>query len=200
MAILKKPGTPSPANAKVQDRLPGLPKDNGGDGVVDETPAPAKKPLAKQIAATPKVDAFASRFNSTEASAGGGFVPPPPGQYEILITEAQGERVEGGKECAYLVCTIVNNDDIAGKEVRIYFNFTDDDGNEAAGMPYFKQALAMCGFEDEITSWNHMLEVIAAIATEQLWGIMDVKKKGKWTNCFLSSIFEDQKQKPELPQ
>lgn len=162
---------------------------------------PAKSSNPPKAPAGPKRDAFAQKLAETDAQSGGQWTPPPPGTYNALITEAQGE-VDGDKTDAYFELTIVDHDELAGKTCRIYFNFTGEDGEEKSGMPYFKQALEMLGVnvEESVTSWESMCEVIAEIAAEQTWVIIDVKKKGKWTNVFLSSVPEEQSQKPEMPE
>lgn len=165
---------------------------------------PASQPPTKpgqpvKTPAGPKRDAFAQKLAETDASVGGQWTPPPVGTYNALVTEAQGE-VDGDKTDAYFELTIVDHEELAGKTCRIYFNFTDENGEEKSGMPYFKQALEMFGInvEESVTSWDKMCEVIAGIAEENVWCVIDVKKKGKYTNIFLSSVPEDQSQKPSL--
>lgn len=178
MPILKKPGAAGqPAKPQPAAAQPGR-------------PAPGGKPAA------PKGDAFAARYAQTDAAAGGGYVPPVPGSYNALITEAQGV-VDGDATSAYLECTICDDvNEMQGKTCRIYFNFTDEDGNEAAGMPYFKSAMTQLGQTDDFGSWDEMVEFLAELARQEVWVVIDVKKKGKWTNIYLASVPEDQDSKP----
>lgn len=141
--------------------------------------------------------AFAKKYAEVEANEAGAYVPPPPGTYEALITEAQGV-IDGMKSSAYLECTIVNDENVAGKTCRIYFNFTGEDGKEGTGHGYFKQALSMLGVEGDFDSWQEMCDTLAELAKGEPWVIIDVKKKGKWTNIYLSSVPEDQSKKPSL--
>lgn len=172
MPILKKPGQPT------QSQQP-------------KAPTPGKSPSSAQA------DPFAKKYASTEASEGGAWVPPEPGTYNALITEAQGVA-EDQKTTAYLECTICDDGDMNSKSARIYFNFTKEDGSDASGMPYFKSAMTMLGRTDDFKSWDEMCEFLAEIAAEQVWVIIDVKKKGKYTNIFLSSVPEDQNEKPSF--
>lgn len=182
MPILKKttatPGIRTGTHSK-PDTIPGLSKTNGGDG----------KKSAK--------DAFAERYNSTEANEKGAYVPPPPGTYEVLITEAQYIN-EDPKEFVYLEVTIVNHETLDGKTARIYYTFTDEDGNAATGLPYFKSHMIMLGYADDLTSIDELQHRLAEIAEQQIWAVIDVKKKGKWTNVYLSSVPENQDEKPSL--
>lgn len=150
---------------------------------------------------SPKQDAFAKRYAATDAEEGGGYVPPLPGTYNALITEGQGV-VDGEKTSAYLEVTICDNDErgMQGKSVRIYSNFTDENGNEASGMPYFKANMAMLGQQDDFTSWDEMCEFLADLAQQEVWVVIDVKKKGKWTNVYLSSVPENQHEKPSYDE
>jgi len=189
MPILKRPTTPAAAPANKapaigkslkHDTIPGIAKGSGGDG----------KSSSK--------DAFAARYNSTEPSAKGAFTPPPPGQYNALITECQYEN-DDPKETVYLEATIVDDDAVVGgKDCRIYFNLTDIEGNEGNGMPYLRSALAMLGYPDPIESLTDLQEILAQIAQDQTWVLVEVKKKGKWTNIYLSSVPENQAEKPSL--
>lgn len=160
------------------------------------TPGTSKNPMKG-----PARDAFAEKMAATDATEGGVYVPPPPGNYSALVTEAQGV-VDGDKTCAYFECTIVDNEDLAGKTCRIYFNFTDENGDEATGMPFFKSALVMFGIDPdkEITSWDSMCEILAQIAEAQMWCHINVKKKSKWTNIYLDDVPEDQDSKPKLEE
>lgn len=165
------------------------------------TPAPAAaaKPLQSRVQpAATKVDPFAAKYNATDASTKGGYVPPLPGDYNTLLTAAQAE-VDGEKRTAYFEFTIVDDGAMEGKTCRIYFNFVDENGNEGQGMPFFKQAMQMLGHDEEIESWDHMVEIITAIAEEVPWVIINVVKKGKWTNVFIDSVPENQDKKPVLP-
>lgn len=142
-------------------------------------------------------DAFSKRFNSSDGKAA--FIPPEPGQYNALITEIQATRDdEGVKETVYIECTITDDSD-PGKTARIYFNFSDVEGKEGSGMPFFKSALKMLGFDEELKSWDHLQEVCASVVEQQPWVIIDVKQKGKYTNIYLNSVPEDQDSKPALP-
>lgn len=181
MPILKKPaGLPAPNKLNTPAK-PGSPQ------------APVKGPAR---------DAFAEKLAQTEAAAGGNWVPPPPGTYNALVTEGQGE-VDGDKTTAYLELVIVDaeNDQVHGKTCRIYFNFTDENGEDKGSMPYFKQAMTMFGIDTdtEITSWDGMCAKLAELAEQQVWCVIDVKKKGKFTNIYLSSVPEDQGDKPANP-
>lgn len=149
----------------------------------------------------PAKDAFAQKMAETEANEGGNWTPPPVGTYSALVTEAQGV-VDGDKTSAYFEVTIVEDEDISGKTCRIYFNFTDENGDEMGGMPYFKQALTMFGIDPdkEITSWDSACDILANIAQENMWCHISVKKKGKYTNVFIDDVPENQDEKPALPE
>lgn len=185
MPVLKKPSqTPTqlsrpglPPRKPMDDRVPGIPTENGGNGKDD----------------------FAKRYNNTEAGKGQ-YVPPPPGKYNALITEAQFVKEEGSpQEAVFFECTIADDDkDVYGKTCRIYFNFVDAEGNEVTGMPYFRSAMTMLGYSDPIESEEHLQEMLAQIAQEQMWIVIDVKKKGKWTNIYLSAVPENQDSKPSI--
>jgi hypothetical protein len=164
-----------------------------------KTPPPGSK---SNPVKGPAKDAFAQKLAETEAAEGGNWVPPPPGSYNALVTEGQGE-VDGDKTTAYLEFTLVeeDNDAVHGKTCRIYFNFTDENGEDKGGMPYFRQAMTMFGIdvEAEINNWEDMCAKLAELAEEQAWCVVDVKKKGKYTNIYLSSVPEDQSEKPVNP-
>jgi hypothetical protein len=176
MPILKK--TPARPAAPATDKEDNIPMKHGTGG----------KPV--------KRDAFAERFEQTEAAAKGTYVPPPPGTYNALITEAQYEE-EDPMERAYFEATIVDHKELQGKTMRIYYGFVSEDGSEGSGMPYFKSNLSMLGYE-RLASKEECKEVLQQIAEEQPWIIIDVKKRGKYTNVYLSSVPEDQANKPSL--
>lgn len=179
MPILKKKPTQStPPATEKEDNIPMEPKTS-----------------SKAFGGTKKQDAFAQRYNETEASEKGAYVPPPPGTYSALITEAQYES-EDPMERAYFEVTIVDHETVAGKTARMYYGFVNEDGSEGSGMPYFKSALTMLGYSEPISNLEEIQEILAQIAHEQPWIIIDVKKKGKYTNVFLSSVPEDQENKP----
>lgn len=174
MAILKKTNTPAPQKTGTQSPKGGGSPGNGGEQ---------------------KRDPFAKKLAETDAAEGGAWNPPPPGTYNALLTEAQGE-MDGDKRSAYLEFTICEEDNevVHGKTARIYFNFTDENGEEKTGFPYFKQAMTMFGVDTdtEIDSWDDMCAVLARLAEEEPWAVIDVKKKGKYTNIFLNSVPENQ--------
>lgn len=186
MPILKKPAAGQPAKPAAPAR-PGNPAQR-----LPVRPAQAE-------AEEDPTDAFAQRYAGTEATAGGGYVPPPPGTYNVLITEGQGV-VDGKATSAYLeltICSDVDGDEtLQGKTCRMYFNFTDENGKEATGWPYFKSAMQQLGYPDDFESWAAMTDALAELANQQIWCVIDVKKKGKWTNVFLSSVPENQDEKP----
>lgn len=163
------------------------------------------KPVGQRQPAQPAeenpADAFAQRYAATDAAAGGQYVPPPPGTYNALITEGQGV-IDGKASSAYLELTVCNDvegdESVQGKTCRIYFNFTDEAGAEATGWPYFKSAMQQLGYPDDFESWDAMVEALAACAAAQVWCVIDVKKKGKWTNIYLSSVPENQDDKPSF--
>lgn len=171
------------------------------------TPATPTKPLSStqspnknvpQGGGAPKRDSFAARFAAADPKEGGGFVPPVPGQYNAIIYDAVAEREsEGIKETAYLEYTIHDpNEPMHSKAARIYYNFTKEDGTEGTGMPYFKAMLEMFGYDTDIQSWEQMEETLKELAEQEWWIIVDVKKKGAYTNSFINSVPEDQKNKP----
>lgn len=143
-------------------------------------------------------DPFAAKYAETEAAKGGGFVPPKPGTYNTILVEGQGV-VDGDKTAAFITVQIVDEDEEdAGKNCRIYWNFTDENGQEASGMPYFKSNMQMLGVNKEFQSWDDMCETLAELAKEQPWLIINVVKKGDWTNIYLQSVPENQNEKPDL--
>lgn len=145
-------------------------------------------------------DAFAQKANATDASDKGTFIPPDPGTYNALITEVVGQ--EEDPQSIYIEYTIAGEgaEDMEGKNIRQYFNFTDEDGKDKSAMPFFKQVLAMLGYDEAIESFNQILEwLVDEHAKNETWVVIDVKKKGKYTNVFLSSVPENQKGKPENP-
>ena len=177
--------------------MPILKKNPKPEAPAPEKPAPGTQ---KNPVKGPARDAFAQKLAETDASEGGQYIPPPPGNYSALVTEAQGV-IDGDKTAVYIEVTIVDDDDLAGKACRIYFNFTDENGDDANGMPYFKAAMVMFGIDPdkEITSWDSMCELLAQTAEQNMWCHINVKKKGKWTNIYLDDVPEDQDSKPELP-
>lgn len=175
MPLLKKPTTPAPKG---------------------EAPAPQQSQSRPAPGGGVKKDVFAQKYAQTDAESGGGYVPPIPGTYNALITEAQGV-IDGEKTTAFLECMICDEENnMQGKQCRIYFNFTDDKGNDMQGLPYFKSAMQQLGVAEDFKSWDAMCETLAEIAQQQMWVVIDVKKKGKWTNIYLSSVPENQNEKP----
>lgn len=157
-----------------------------------QTPANAPKPAPSKA----KVDAFAERANA--AGSKGGFIPPEPGVYNALITEIVPNRDDEGKgESVYIEVTITD-DSAPGKACRIYFNFTDADGNDLPGYSFFNSARSMLGWDEPLESWDSMVEKLAEIAEQQPWVVVEVKKKGKYTNVYLQSVPENQDDKPSL--
>lgn len=183
MPILKKP-TPGAADKPAP--------------AVPAKPTPGVKPPVKPAAAAPKRDAFAERYATTEAATGGGYIPPLPGTYQALITEGQGV-IDGEKTAAYLELTIADDEnEQRGKTTRIYYNFTDAEGQEMQGLPYFKADMTQLGVEEDFTSWQDMVDTLAQIAEQQIWVIINVVKKGKNTNVYLASVPENQDEKPTI--
>ncbi len=153
----------------------------------------------KQEAEKSATDAFAERYAKTEASKGGTYVPPEPGTYNALITEGQGvvKDLATSAYFEFTICGDVNGDDaLQGKTCRMYFNFTDEEGREASGMGWFRGVMEQLGYPDAFTSWTEMCEALASLASEEVWVVIDVKKKGKWTNIYLNNVPEDQTEKP----
>lgn len=187
MPILKKPQAQNQPKPPPQKFAPGkpAPKPDPTDDI----------PMKHQGGGG---DAFAKRFNTSDTK--GKFVPPEPGTYNALITEAQTSREgEGVKETCFFELTITDDlNDMQGKTCRIYFNFSDEEGDEMPGMPFFKSALEMLGSDTELRSWEHLEEIVSTIGATQPWVIIDVKKKGKYTNVFLNSVPENQDNKPSL--
>lgn len=151
-------------------------------------------------------DPFAAKYAETDAATGSGYVPPPPGKYEALIVEAQGVREDepSHREHAYLELVLVNCEDesLNGKKIRIFYNFTKEDGTEDKGMPYFKAANEMLGGSPP-ESWDDMCDTLAEIAKETMWvhiNVVENKKGGKtYTNAYLDSVPENQNDKPDMP-
>lgn len=165
---------------------PGSKREDQIPGVEVKRPAPGAK-----------VDPFAKKYNETEAGKGS-FIPPKPGTYAARVTNAEG-IVDGQKTSAFFEYTIVEtNDPMEGKTCRQYFNFTDEDGNDGTGLPFFKSNMAMMGHDEELTSWDNMTDVLEEIAKEQIGVIIDVKKKGQYTNIYLSEVPEDQDSIPAV--
>lgn len=169
--------------------------------------APANKQQANQkeesrpapgAGKTVKKDAFAERYAKAEGKERGGWTPPDPGTYNCLVTEGQGV-IDGEKTVAYLECIICDEGDFQGKTIRLYWNFTDVEGKEMAGIEYFKSNMAMCGADEDFTSWDDMCDTLAEIARTEMWVVIDVKKKGKYINCYLSSVPDNQAEKPDMP-
>lgn len=170
-----------------------------------QTPATPTRPLSStgspNKTVPPKQDSFAARFAAADSKTGG-FTPPLPGQYNAIIYAAVAEREsEGIKETAYLEYTIHEEEPNApmhSKTARIYYNFTKEDGTEGTGMPYFKAMLEMFGYDTDIQSWEQMEDVLAELEKEEWWIVVDVKKKGAYTNSFINAVPEDQKNKPKF--
>lgn len=155
----------------------------------------AGKPTAKSAAQT---DPFAAKYAETEASKSKGFVPPEPGSYNALIVEGQYQR-DGDETKAYIEVQIVDPDvTSSGKNCRIYWNFTKADGSEGTGMPYFKSNMQLLGREDDFLSEDDCAEFLAELAKEQVWVMINVVKKGQYTNIYLDSVPENQDNKPDL--
>lgn len=143
-------------------------------------------------------DDFARRYAATEPAKGGGFVPPKPGTYNAILIEGQGV-IDGDKTSAFITVQIVDEDaEDAGKNCRIYWNFTDENGQEGSGMPYFMSNMQMLGIDKQFVNWDDMCESLAELAKEQPWLIINVVKKGDWTNIYIQSVPENQAEKPDL--
>lgn len=133
-------------------------------------------------------DAFAKKYSETEAGQGGGWVPPDPGQYNAIITEAQYTE-DDQKTGAYLEVQIQDDGEpMDGKTARIYYNFTDEAGEDKGGMPFFKSNMQMLGRNEDFTSKEEAAEFLASLAQNEQAVIIDVKKKGKYTNIYLNSV------------
>ena len=188
MPILKKPSnaTQQPKGGNTFGKKP-TPKDETPDDV------PMDHHAKKGAGGT---DSWGKRFEETDGK--GGYTAPPPGTYNGLITEAQASREsEGVGEVVFFEVTITD-EELAGKPTRIYYNFTDKDGNESTGMPFFKMALEMLGAEQP-KSWSALEALCAEIAQQQPWVIIDCKKRGPKVYTNLNSVPEDQDSKPALP-
>ena len=185
MPVLKKPTTPATPRPGTTPTKP-----------LSSTNTP-NRTVPQGGGAKPK-DSFAARFAAADPKEGGGFVPPTPGKYNAIIFDAVAEREsEGIKETAYLEYTIHDpGEPMHSKAARIYYNFTKEDGTEGTGMPYFKAMLEMFGMPTEVESWEHMEEMLKELAEQEWWIIVDVKKKGAYTNSFIDSVPEDQSNKP----
>lgn len=175
--------------------------------VLKKTPAKTAEPSRLQQAnekiAKAQADPFAAKYAETEASTGGGYVPPPPGAYEAIIVEAQGVREDAPskKEYAFLEMALVNceDEDLNGKKIRLFYNFKKEDGSEGEGWSYFKAANEMLGGTPP-TSWDDMCDTLAEIAKAEIWVHINVVKKGKYSNAYLQDVPEDQDSKPATPE
>lgn len=175
---------------KQTDSMPIL-KNKNVTSTKTETPAPSQK-------ATPKVDVFAQKFAEADSSKSG-FVQLPPGDYNAFITSA--EAIQKDLETSmYFGVTVVDpeNPSVHGKEFRVYFNFTDDKGEEKGGMPFFKKVCEMLGLDEPFTSWAGMVTWLAELveADPKVWVLIESKKKGKYTNIYISEVPEDQSEAP----
>lgn len=168
----------------------------------NKQPSQPSTPTKPATSTKGKIDPFAAKYAETDTATGSGYVPPPPGKYEALIVEAQGVREDepNKKEYVYLELVIVNCEDeeLNGKKIRIFYNFTDTDGTKMPGMPYFKAANEMLGGSPP-TSWDDMCDTLAEIAKEQIWVNINIITKGKYTNAYLDSVPENQDDKPDMP-
>jgi len=182
MPILKKPATQN------------QPK---GGNTFGKKPAPTPKEKPDDVPDNPsgKKDSWGKRFEDTEGK--GGYNPPPPGTYNALITEAQASRDdEGVNEAVYFEVTITD-EELAGKTSRIYYNFTNDKGEESTGMPFFKMALEMLGAESP-ESWEAVEALCAELSEQQPWVIIQCKKRGPKVFTNLDSVPSNQDEKPSL--
>lgn len=178
MAIMKKP-TSTVTGSKREDQIPDLEKTR---------PAPGQKAV---------VDPFAKKYAETEAGKGG-FAPPKPGTYNARLTTLEAV-IDGNRTYVFFEYTIVEEGDpMEGKVCRQWFNFTNAEGEDETGLPYFKSALAMLGHDENFTSWDSMCDVLEQLQSEPIGVIIKVTTKGKYTNVYLSDVPEDQDSIPTV--
>lgn len=145
-------------------------------------------------------DVFAQKYAESEAGQGSGWVPPDPGTYNATVTEGQYTE-DDQKTGAYIEVQIEDDGDMNGKSARIYWNFTDENGDDKGGMPFFKSNMQMFGRAEDFTSKEEAADFLAELATNETKVIIDVKGKGsinpktgksKYTNIYLNSVPEVQ--------
>lgn len=146
-------------------------------------------------------DAFMQRLKDAKAATPGFDVPP--GQYEAIAHKAEYSLFEDSqKEAVFIEFAIVNDDKIAGKTTRVYYNLIGKDGSEGQGYEYMKRDLEMVGCDaiDISDNKDEFTENLKNWFDENKpWVVIDVKKNGQFTNVYLNSMMDDQEGKPELP-
>lgn len=175
---MKKPSAPA-TGSKREDQIPGVEK---------ERPAPGQKAIA---------DPFAAKYAAAEAGKGG-FTPPKPGKYCARLTTCEAV-IEGKRTYAFFEYTITEeNDAMQGKTCRQWFNFTNDEGEDETGLPYFKSAMQMLGEGQDFKSWDEMADCLEQVQSECYGVIINVAQKGKYTNIYLSEVPDDQDSVPNV--
>ena len=159
------------------------------------------KPAAGGKPAATGGDAFMQKMKSSTGAPSMNF-DIKPGQYEALLYTSGIYDEAPPKEAIFLEFAIVNDDEFGGKTTRIYYNIIDKEGNDGNGYDFLKRDLSTCEFDDfEHNSQADFLEALKKWANEtQLWVVVDIKKKGTFTNVYLNSVMDDQSGAPKLPK
>jgi hypothetical protein len=152
----------------------------------------------QEVEEKPKTKSLASMFESAEPAKAG----PPLGRHEALITGVSDFDKETGLSVSF-ECTIVNDDEFAGRKAFLNYGILkrDDEGETPAqGLGYLKRDMELLdhpldGPEDK----DDLLKQMQAVADEEIWVNIEVKKNGQYTNTYLQGVQEDQDDKPERP-
>jgi hypothetical protein len=163
---------------------------------------PTTQKSKQEVEEKPKTKSLASMFESAEPAKAG----PPLGRHEALITGVSDLDTDQGLSVS-LECIIVNSEENEGRKAFLNYGIlkreeVDGEIEETAsqGIGYLKRDMELLdhplvGPENK----KDLLKQMQAIADEEPWVNIEVKKKGIYTNVFLQGVQEDQDDKPERP-
>ncbi len=150
---------------------------------------------------TKAADPFAEKFNAAARDPNaGGFSSLPLGKWEALTLKG-GILHKDGKTMGWIEFGISQEEGgHDGKTGRAFYSLLDANEEIQRGAEFLARNLADMNYVDPekgITSLDEVESILNSIEEDSRWVIIEVKKSGQYTNIFLSSVMENQDEKPE---
>jgi len=148
-----------------------------------------------------KGTSLVSKLKDAVAPEGGGGIPP--GSWEALVISAHTEEDKEGRRVGIIEYCGVGDSEVEGKTQNARSLLMDAEGNELAGMGWFKKDLLKLEVDiDSMESDDELDQALEELGQRELWVDITVKPQknnAQYTNIFLDGMREDQDSKPERP-
>lgn len=120
----------------------------------------------------------------------------PVGQYVGILTDCV-VLTDGQKESVQFKVEVDDGGEQDGKTVSMFYNFFDENGTQMRGMEFFKKDIET--LEEEVDSFIEAYsdspaafeDRLRVLAEERKRVVIEVKKKGQYTNVYLQGLSQD---------